>query len=302
MGPEDFKEFRKSKIQFFSQIKLSNILTGEWEGLFSGEGIEFSKIKPFEPGDDTRQLDLHTLLQSGEEEVIERVAERQLKIYVCADFSSSLFRFEKLFFTQKPEIRDVAIALLLFSACNAYSPVGFFAFNREVKKFFPARSGERYCWEILDWIIEEEYRGASAPADIQNTLLFLLERVPRQSLVFWVSDFKDPVFGGNFSERLRRAAKKFDLVPVVIRDPLENTGLLKRATRITLSDSGGNETTELYLTPQKLKEMQEISTRHTLDLESNFRKAGIEHVILDSPSITDCQEVFLSFFQARKKR
>lgn len=139
MEPEDFKKFRKSKIHLFSRIKLRNIFPGEWESLYGGEGIEFSKIKPFEPEDDARELDLHTLLQSGEEEVIERVVERQMRIYVCADFSGSMRRFEEMFFSQKPEIKDVAIGLLLFSASNAYSPVGFCAFNQEIKKFFPGR-------------------------------------------------------------------------------------------------------------------------------------------------------------------
>jgi uncharacterized protein (DUF58 family) len=301
MGPEDFKEFRKSKIQLFSRTKLRNIFPGEWESLYSGEGIEFSRIKPFEPEDDPRELDLHTLLQSGEEEVIERTVERQMRIYVCSDFSGSMRRFEEMFFSQKPEIKDVAIGLLLFSAWNAYSPVGFFAFHRELKKFFPARSGENYCWEILDWIIQEEYRGSAAPADIQQALAFFIERAPSQSMVFWVSDFEDALFDEDFSELLRPAAKKFDFIPVVVRDPLETTAVLKRSARIVLNDSEGDEGAEMYLTPQKLREFQEMSARHILNLESNFHKAGIEHVVLDTQSIQQCQNVFSGFFQSKKR-
>jgi len=301
MEPEDFKEFRKSKIQLYSRTKLRNIFPGEWESLYSGEGIEFSKIKPFEPEDDPRELDLPRLLQSGEEEVIERVVERQMRIYVCADFSGSMRRFEGMFFSQKPEIKDVAIGLLLFSAWNAYSPVGFFAFQRELKKFFPARSGENYCWEILDWIIGEEYLRSTATVDIQQALAFLIERVPSQSMVFWVSDFEDPLFDEDFFELLRPAAKKFDFIPVVIRDPLETTAVLKRSARIVLTDSEGAEGAEIYLTPQKLREFQEMSARHLLGLESNFRQAGIEHVVLDTPSIQQCQDVFSSFFQSKMR-
>ena len=301
MGPEDFKEFWKSKIQLFSKTKLRTIFPGEWESLYSGDGIEFSKIKPFEPEDDPRALDLHTLLQSGEEEVIERVVERQMRIYVCLDFSGSMRRSEAMFFSQKPEIKDVAIGLLLFSACNAYSPVGFFAFNDEIKTFFPARSGERYCWEILDWIIHEEYRGSRSPTNVQHALSSLTERASSQSLVFWVSDFEDPAFDGDVSELFRPAAKKFDFVPVVIRDPLETAAHLKASARVILNDSEGDGKTEVYLTPQKLKEFQESSARHVLGLESGFREAGIEHVVLDSPSIESCQDIFSGFFQARKR-
>jgi uncharacterized protein (DUF58 family) len=301
MGPEDFSAFRKSKIEFFSRAKLRNVFPGEWSSLYSGEGIEFSKIKPFEPEDDPRELDLLTLAQSGEEEVIERVVERQMRIYVCADFSSSMRSSEGLFFSRKPEIKDLAVGLLLFSAWNAYSPVGFFAFNHESRKFFPARSGESHCWEILEWIIEEEYGGSSAPADVGQALSFLTERAAPQSLVFWISDFHDRVFEGDLSEFCRPAVKKFDFIPVVIRDPLETTAVLERSARISLNDSGGEKKTEVYFTPRKLKEFQDASAKHLSGLEVNFRNLGVEPVVLDSSSVQRCQDVFSDFFQRRKR-
>lgn len=301
MGPEDFKQFRRSKIQLFSRIKLKNIFPGEWESIYRGEGIEFAAIKPFEPGDDLRDLDLHTLVQSGEEEIIQRVVERQMRIFIWADFSGSMQRFEEMFFSQKPEIRDIAIGLLLFSACNAYSPVGLCAFNKEMRRFFPARPGERYCWEILNWIIDEEHKGSMAPADIQKAISFLIERAFPESLVFFVSDFKDQAFEGDFTALLRPVAKKFDFVAVVIRDPLEKEASLKRSVSITVKDSEGDKSAEIYLTPQKLIEMQEISARHLLDLERSFRKVGIEHVVLDSPSIEDCDKALSGFFEARRR-
>lgn len=301
MGPEDFKQFRESKIELFSRIKPKNIFPGEWESIYTGAGIEFAAIKPFEPGDDLRDLDLHTLVQSGEEEIIQRVVERQMRIFLCADFSGSMQRFEEMFFSQKPEIKDIALGLLLFSACNAYSPVGLCAFNKEIRRFFPARPGERYCWEILNWIIDQEYKGSMAPADIQNTVSFLIERASPESLVFFVSDFKDQAFQGDFTALLRPVVKKFDFVPVVIRDPLEKEALLKRSVRITVQDSEGDKNAEIYLTPQKLTEIQEISARHLLGLEQNFRKVGIDHVVLDSPLTEDCYKVLLGFFQARRK-
>ncbi len=301
MEPEDFKQFRESKTQLFSRIKPKNIFPGEWESIYTGEGIEFAAIKPFEPGDDLRDFDLHTLVQSGEEEIIQRVVERQMRIFIWADFSGSMQRFEEMFFSQKPEIKDIAIGLLLFSACNAYSPVGLCAFNKDIKRFFPARPGERYCWEILNWVIDQEYKGSGGPADIQNTVSFLIERAFPESLVFFVSDFKDQAFEGDFTALLRPLVKKFDFVPVVIRDPLEKEASLKRSVRITVQDSEGDKNAELYLTPQKLTEIQEISARHLSDLEQNFRRVGIDHVVLDSPLIEDCYKVLLGFFQARRK-
>lgn len=128
-----------------------------------------------------------------------------------------------------------------------------------------------------------------------------MERAFAQSLVFWVSDFEDPAYDGDFAELLRPAAKKFEFIPVVIRDPLETTAPLKGSARITVKDSEGIEGREVYLTPRKLQEFQEVSAEHVLHLETNFRNAGIDHVVLDSPSIEDCHDILSGFFQGRRR-
>lgn len=253
MRPESFEEFRTRKVQLFSRLKLRNIFPGEWESIWTGDGIEFASIRPLEPGDDLRELDLHRLVQSGEEEIIQRAVGRQMQILVWADWSGSMRRFQEMLFSEKAEIRDIAVGLLVFSAWNSYNPVGLCAFAKDVLHFFPARSGERYCTEILEWMIEEEYRGAPQPADIRKALSFLFERAAPQSLVFLVSDYQDPVFDGDFVPLLRQVAERFDFVPVVIRDPLEEQVALSRSVRVAVRDSEGRATDEIDLTPKRLK-------------------------------------------------
>jgi uncharacterized protein (DUF58 family) len=301
MGPEDFRRFRGSKVKLFSRIKPRNIFPGEWESIFRGEGIEFAEIKPFEPGDDLRDLNLHALVQSGEEELIQRVVERQMRIYVWVDLSGSMHRFEEMFFPQKPEIRDIALGLLLFSACNTYSPVGLCAFSQGSTRFFPARIGERYCWEILDWIVEDEYCDRKTAGNVEAALSLLAERALPHSLAFLISDFEDRAFEGDFTAVLRPIVKDLDFVPVVIRDPLEKRVRLKRSVRVSIANSEGSKDADIYLTPQKLSEIQEASARHLAGVEENFRKLGIDHIVLDTPSVEDCYETLSGFFQARRR-
>lgn len=301
MGQEDFRRFRQTKIQLFSRTKLRSVFPGEWESIFTGEGIEFATIKPFEPGDELRDLDLHTLVQSGEEEIIQRVVGRQMQVLIWADFSGSMQRRTEMFFSQKPEIRDVAISLLLFSAWNAYSPVGLYGFNRDTGAFFPARGGESHCWEILNWIIDQGSRGSGAPANVEDAIAMLMRRVPRQSLVFFVSDFQDQAFARDFTDLLRPAARKVDLIPVIIRDPLENVTPWTRSANVAVNDSEGAGHAEVYLTPKKLKEMRDVSARHLAHLERTFRQLGLEHVVLSSALTDHCYQVLAGFFESRRR-
>jgi uncharacterized protein (DUF58 family) len=299
MGQKDSEQFRRSRIQLYSRLKLKNIFPGEWESIYMGDGIEFGAIKPFEPGDDLRDLDLHTLAQSGEEEIIQRVVGRQMKIFVWADLSGSLQHSEEAFFPAKREIRDNAIGLIVFSAWNAYSPVGLCAFDGEIKKFFPAAPGESTCAEIMDWVLNQEF-SKPVSADIPNALAFLMERASPQSLVFLISDFQDPVFEDDFSDLIKPAAEKLDLTMVVIRDPLERPSTLTRRAILSVSGDEGGRGTSLYLTPRKLREIQGVSARHLAHLERNFSRVGVGRVILDSPSLEQSYQALSGYFETRR--
>ena len=58
---------------------------------------------------------------------------------------------------------------------------------------------------------------------------------------------------------------------------------------------------EIERSKEKLKEVQEVSARHLSHLGWNFRRVGIEYVVLDSPSINDCYQVLSGFFESRKR-
>jgi len=304
MSQRDFEHYKKNLIPLCSQEKLKNIFPGEWKSIYTGGGIEFESIKPFEPGDDLKDIDFHTLVQSGEEDIIHRNSGRQMKVFICADFSGSMQRFEKAFFPSKSKIREMVIGLLLFSAWKVYSPVGLYAFNEEINKFFMARHGQSYCEKILHWIINNDKGGnnnSHRVIDIQKIIDFLLTEVSPQSMVFFVSDFEDHIFEGEFATLLRPVVEKFDLIPVIIGDPLLKKGSLKNPVRLAVMDNEGDRRVEeIFLTPQKLKRMQEISHMHLLHLRKNCRQLGIDPVIIDTNSIDSCYKIFTDFFRIRQ--
>ncbi len=301
MGPGDANEFRNRKIELFSRLRLRNVFPGEAESIFTGDGIDFAAIRALEPGDDLRDLNLHTLAQSGEEEIVERAMGRQRRTFIWADWSGSMQRAPEMLFWRKPDIREMAIGLLVYSAWNSYSPVGFCAFGDKIHRYFPARSGERFCQEILRWVVDHESRFAPTRTDIPQALAFLVERARPQSLVLFISDFHDRAFQGDFADLFKPVAKKFDVVPVVIRDPLETNSTLKQPVRIDVRDSEGDSITQIYLTPRKLAQIQEVSARHLRHLQSNFRAIGMDHVILDTPTVDGCYQALAVFFEGRKR-
>jgi uncharacterized protein (DUF58 family) len=301
MGQADYKQLRLSKMQLISKLKLMNIFPGDWESIYKGEGIEFDSTRPFEPGDNPRDIDLFTMAQSGEEDIILRAEERQMKIYIWVDLSGSMENFNEMFFPSKPDIRDIATGLIAYSTCNIYTPLGLCAFDDDIRCFFPARAGADHCDEIINWIIEQDNRIKKGKTDIQRATRFMIERLYRQNIVFFISDFKDPVFEGDFTYLIKPLVEKFDFIPVVIRDPLENKASIKKPISIVVKNNEGDGWAEVYLTPKKLHEIQNLSERYLQNLQWNFHHLGIDCIVLDSPLINDCYQILSAFFEKRKR-
>ena len=301
MVPEGYKNFRQSKIPLYSRQKLKNIFPGEWESIYTGEGIEFADIKPYEPGDDLRDLDLITLVQSGEEEIIRRTVGRRMRMFIWADLSGSMRRYREMFLSSKPDIRDIAVGLLAYSGYNAYTPVGLCAFDDEIRTYLPPVYGEDYCEKIREKVTERDYKDSRKPAEVEKALAFMMLNAYEQSLIFFISDFKGPAFEGDFTSLLRPLKKKFDFVPVVIRDPIEKNAVIKRPITIMVRDSEGRGSNEFYLTPQKLEEIQQASADHLKHVVRNFQLSGIDHVVLDSPRLESCYQTLIAFFESRKR-
>lgn len=301
MGCEkmNWNDFYKNPIEFTSRFKLFNIFPGEWESVFKGEGIEFAEIRPFEVGDRPRDINLLTLAQTGEEEVVLREETRQLKVYVWADFSASMAKENNLF-PLKGVIRDIAIGTILFSANVAYSPVSLFAFGIDPPKFFPPKLGEEYCFEIWQWICNEAPAKGSS-SGVEKALAELSARAVSRNMVFFVSDFQQKFFEEDFYIRIRNIVPRFDFIPVVVLDPLEaGERTLPCAARFRVASSGAAR--EIYLDKELLRKIQSIIIGHREHLLTEFGRLGISPLFLTSPFVDTCAKDFIRYFaQMRKK-
>ncbi len=301
MEHEAHNKLRSSKIKLISVLKLMNIFPGDWESIYKGEGIEYDSTRPYEPGDNPKDLDLFTLAQSGEEDIIMRAEERQMKIYIWLDISGSMRSFEKMFFPSKSNIKDIAVGLIAYSTCNNYTPFGLCAFDSDIRGFFPARTGIDYCDEIVNWVIDQECQEINSSTNIPEAISFLLERAEEQNMIFFISDFKGDVSGGEFSSLMKAAVDKFDFIPVIIRDPIEKDATIKEPISIEVKDCEGRGKAEFYLTKEKLCEFQAISEKHISEILWAFRQLGIDCIVLDSSSIDYCYQVLSGFFEKRKR-
>ena len=122
------------------------IASGSYKSKIRGRGIEFSQVREYVFGDDTRNIDWNVTARYNKLFVKEFVEERDLFVYVIYDNSASNdFGFLK----SKKSIGHEVAASIIFSAMKNNDNVGLGIFTDKLEQFVPARKGRKHSLSLL---------------------------------------------------------------------------------------------------------------------------------------------------------
>ena len=204
---------RLRRLEVVATRMVQEVFAGQYESLFKGQGVEFSEIREYLPGDDVRSLDWNVTARLGRPFVKRNEEERELSMLVVIDSSASMdFSSQG---RSKHEVAAELAALLAFSALQNGDKVGLVRFCRDIEHVLPPRKGRRHLMRILGEVL-------AAPAQpddsrLDRVLDGLNQVFKRRALVFVMSDLMCP----DFSKALARAQKRHDLSLFRIVDPWE---------------------------------------------------------------------------------
>lgn len=142
---------RLRRLEVVATRMVQEVFAGQYESLFKGQGVEFSEIREYLPGDDVRSLDWNVTARLGRPFVKRNDEERELSMVVVIDSSASMD-----FSSQGRSKRDVAAelaAMLAFSALQNGDKVGMVRFCKDVEHVLPPRKGRRHLMRILGEVL-----------------------------------------------------------------------------------------------------------------------------------------------------
>lgn len=243
----DTKEIIKKvkRIELKSRRKTSNLFMGEYQSSFKGRGMIFSEIRPYQFGDDVRNIDWNKTAHFNEPYVKVFEEERELTMVLMVDVSASgEFGTKKQF---KSETIAEICAALAFSAITYNDKVGLILFSEEIELFIPPKKGKKHVLRIIRELVN--YSPKYKKNNLSNALRFLMDSFKRKANVFILSDFIDE---SNYLKNLKIAAKKHDLTGIRIYD--EKESVLPDVGMVTFRD---NETGQ-----QKIINTSSVLVRH----------------------------------------
>ena len=291
LGRDLFKKIRK--IEIVTSRKASEQLAGQYHSVFKGRGMSFDEVRLYQPGDEIRFIDWNVSARAGDVYVKRFVEERELTVMLIVDVSGSL-----QFGSQAQYKREMAAelsALLAFSAIKNNDRVGLIMFTDQIERFVPPKKGRKHVMRLITEIMNFTPEGRGT--DIGGALEYLSRITQRKSVAFLISDFQVPT--ESFIRSLRIVSRRHDLVPVVIRDPMEfelpDLGLTLledlETGRPTWVDTSSKAVRQSYA------ERNQVAHERLLQL---FRKHKLDAVDVGTGS--GYVQAIVQFFQLRARR
>jgi len=203
-------------------VRLRAQMSGEYLSRFRGRGMEFAESRPYEPGDDARNLHWRIMARTGKPFTKQFREERERPVFVWVDLR------DRMFFGTRGAYKAVvaarAAALVAWAANRHGDRIGGVIFSDGVHHELKPGRGKAAVLYLIKSIVEhpawQQHDRSDDDGRAAREAMIRLRRVVRPgSLVFLLSDFAnlDAVTETNLAE----LARHNELMMIQIYDEIE---------------------------------------------------------------------------------
>ena len=270
---------------------VNDLFGGEYHSAFKGQGMTFSEVREYYPGDDIRMIDWNVTARNNTPFVKIYEEERELTVYIMVDVSHSggFGTVSQL----KSDLAAEIAAVLGFSAIKNQDKVGLILFSSEVEKYISPQKNKSHILRLIREVLF--HKSSKKGTAIRNAIDFLMNVSKRKAVVFLISDFID----NGFWSSLKLANKKHDLIGIRIYDPAEislpDLGLIK------MFDPENENEFWVDTSSKKEKKLSKKSISENWEKFNNICKKNKFDVINISTN-ADYVEPIMNFFNQRERR
>jgi uncharacterized protein (DUF58 family) len=256
--------------------RAGGLMPGDHLSPGAGAGTELVQLRPYQVGDDVRQLDPAATARTGVPHVRLQVPERALTTWLVLDVSPSM-----AFGTEQRLKADVAEGVAAAVARLATRRGGRAALLRAGApegRLLPPRGG-RHAQVMIERVLAEGVApDESVAGDALARALVQAGRVARRpGLVVVVSDFREDGWRGP----LASLSARHSVVAVEIRDPREAE--LPRAGYLSLVDPETGALVEVDSARARVRERYAaLEAERREAVASGLRAARADHIVLDT--------------------
>ena len=135
---------------------VNDLFGGEYHSAFKGQGMTFSEVREYYPGDDIRMIDWNVTARNNAPFIKIFEEERELTVYILVDVSSSggFGTINQL----KSDLSAEIAAVLGFSAIKNQDKVGLILFSSEVEKYISPQKNKSHILRVIREVLFHKSR------------------------------------------------------------------------------------------------------------------------------------------------
>jgi uncharacterized protein (DUF58 family) len=278
-------------IELHTRGLVNSLFSGEYRSVFKGQGMEFSEVREYQPGDEVRTIDWNVTARMGHPYVKRYIEERELTVMLAVDLSGSerfgtVSRF-------KSELATELSAVLAMAAIRNNDRVGALLFTDRVEHVVRPGKGRRHVLRLVRDLLA--WQPEDAGTDIGRATEYLLRLLTHRTIVFIISDF----IASGLERPLKQLAQRHDVVAVTIEDPRER--ILPDMGLVRFTDPETGLAVDVNTSHRRVREQYEQRLRAEHDERTHlFRRLAIDEIAVRTDR--SYVEPLLRFFRARVER
>ena len=211
ISPEILRQVKR--IELRTRGLVNSRFVGEYHSVFKGQGMEFSEVREYQPGDEVRTVDWNVSARMRKLFVKRYVEEREITVLLIVDCSGSS-RFGTGERDKQAMAAELA-AVLALTATRNNDRVGLLLCSDRIEHIVPPRKGRRHALRLVRDVLA--WPSTSRRTDLAVALDWAARVLNHRSIVFVISDFVTPPI----ERPLKLLSQRHDLVAVVLDDPGE---------------------------------------------------------------------------------
>jgi len=288
--------------------RLIGLSFGAMHSARRGAGSDVAGSRPYLPGDDIDSIDWNATARlssaRGNDEFIvrERYAEEAPRVVVVCDRRPAMSLYPPGFpWLSKPDAIRAAVDLIADSTVRARGLLGYLDCGEDEPVWSPPRSQATFREIRESRVQDDEFHGT------EDNLTRAFEhldggpaRVPAGSFVFVLSDF---LVSPTEEVWTAAIARRWDVVPVVIQDPVWERSFPDVAgVVVPFCDPVTGQVSTVRLTGAEARERRLANEQRYAELLAELEALGLEAVVLATSEPEQVALAFLDWAEGRVYR
>ena len=274
-GPGELPAGAVSRLDLVVAKRAGGVLPGEHRTVGVGTGTELAQLRPYEPGDDARQLDPASSARTGIPHVRQQVPERAMTTWLVIDVSAGMAfgTGERL----KSDVTEGVATVTAQVAVRRGGRIAVVTAGGPDVRMLPPRGG-RGAMAAVRRLIADGVGPDGAPGTSLAEALGRVRRLARApGLVVIASDLRET----GWERPLRSVATRHSVIVCEIVDPRE-AELPDVGTVFFVDPETGRQVEAQTSAPGLREAFAAAEAERRAGVATALRRAGADHVILST--------------------